>query len=181
MTARNGGRGQCSASPALWAPGPPHLSVPLISDPLDLNLFPPHLLRGFSVPGRGGDRWVVGGGSPHTVLMNGLAAALSSWSAGHLLHSHLLGGRSREDCQPGSPQPCSLGTQAGPRAPPRHAGSISSSLKTRTRWQPEGTACGTRHSWTSHSGPRTLVRPFPHRHCCPQVPGQTEDMALPGF
>lgn len=26
--------------------GPPHLAVPFISDSLDLNLFPPHLLRG---------------------------------------------------------------------------------------------------------------------------------------
>ena len=34
---------------------------------------------------------MAGLGTPYTVLMNGLGPALSSWSAGHLLHS-LLGG-----------------------------------------------------------------------------------------
>lgn len=47
--------------------GPPHLAVPLISDSLDLNLFPPHLLRGSLVPERKG---LLGGQEPHTVLMN---------------------------------------------------------------------------------------------------------------
>lgn len=117
MAARNGGRGQRSASPALWAPGPPHLSVPLISDPLDLNLFPPHLLRGFSVPGRGGDRWVAGGGSPHTVLMNGLAPALSSWSAGHLLHSHLLGGGHERTVSQAALSPAPWVHRPGPQHP----------------------------------------------------------------
>lgn len=70
-------------------PRPPHLSVPLISDSLNLNLFPPHLLRGSSVLGRGGDRWVAGLGTPYTVLMNGLGPGLSSWSAGYLLYSVL--------------------------------------------------------------------------------------------
>lgn len=50
------------------APGPPHLAVPLISDSLDLNLFPPHLLRGSLVPERKGLLGV--GQEPHTVLMN---------------------------------------------------------------------------------------------------------------
>lgn len=61
--------------------------------------------------GRGGDRWVAGGGSPHTVLINGLGPGLSSWSAGHLLHSH-LGGGSREDCQPWQPSALLLGYTA---------------------------------------------------------------------
>lgn len=48
----------CPAPPSV-APGCPHLSVPLIGDSLDLNLFPPHLLWGSSVLERGGDRWAV--------------------------------------------------------------------------------------------------------------------------
>lgn len=49
--------------------GPPHLAVPFISDSLDLNLFPPHLLRGGSlVPERKG---LLGDDQePHAVLMN---------------------------------------------------------------------------------------------------------------
>lgn len=92
LATRNEGRGQLPACPYPHCvpTGPPHLAVPLISDSLDLNLFPPHLLRGSSVLGRGGDRWMADLGTPHTVLMNGLGPVLSSWSAGHLLHS-LLG------------------------------------------------------------------------------------------
>lgn len=127
---------------------PPHLSVPLIGDSLDLNLFPPHLLRGSSVPGRGGDRWVAGLGTPHTVLMNGLGPVLSSWSAGQLLHS-LLGGEGHgKTVSPSNPQPCSLGTLARSTAPLGEAVSV---LKMRTGWQPEGTAC---HS-QAQAGPRT--------------------------
>ena len=103
--------------PLCEAPGSPHLSVPLIGDSLDLNLFPPHLFRGSSVPGRGGDRWVAGLGTPYTVLMNSLGPALSSWSAGHLLHSLLGGEGHKRTVSPGDPHACSFGTRASLTAP----------------------------------------------------------------
>lgn len=179
VAARNRGRGQLPALIHTVALGPPHLSVPLIGDSLDLNLFPPHLLRGSSVLGRGGDRWVAGLGTPHTVLMNGLGPVLSSWSAGHLLHS-LLGREGHgKTVSPSNPQPCSLGTQARSTAPLGEAVSV---LKMRTGWQPEGTACHSQAQAGPHTqSPGLWSRPFPYHHCCPQVPGQMEYMELPDF
>lgn len=50
---------------------------------------------------------MAGLGTPYTVLMNGLGPGLSSWSAGHLLHS-LLG----EEGQETAVSPASASTQA---------------------------------------------------------------------
>ena len=108
---------------------------------------------------------MAGLGTPYTVLMNGLGPALSSWSAGHPLHSLLGGEGYKKTVSRGNPQPSSLGTPVRLTAqllrytgqvhstPVRGCQHLSPIHKPRKWWRPEAMACHSQAQAGIHSGP----------------------------